>query len=78
MCAVVCRHDHVVHRKSFGLCCECNVHLVHGGMENVLSCVFPVERCVNVDKLVNDMQCASPDGCGVRSGGEGRPGDVDY
>ena len=23
-------------------------------------------------------QCASPDGCGVRSGGEGRPGDVDY
>ena len=24
-------------------------------MENVLSCVFFVERCVNVDKLVNEM-----------------------
>ena len=55
MCAVVCRHDHVVHRKSLGLCCECNVQLEHGGMENVLSCVFLVERCVNVDKLVNEM-----------------------
>ena len=54
-CAVVCRHDHAVHRKSFGLCCECNVQLEHGGMENVLSCVFLVERCVNVDKLVNEM-----------------------
>ena len=28
---------------------------MHGGIENVLSCVFPVERCVNVDKLVNEM-----------------------
>ena len=44
-CAVVCRLDHVVHKKSSGLCCECNVQLEHGGMENVLSCVFPVERC---------------------------------
>ena len=43
--AVVCRPDHVVHRKSSGLCCECNAQLGHGGMENVLSCVFPVERC---------------------------------
>ena len=43
--AVVCRPDHVAHRKSSGLCCECNVQLEHGGMENVLSCVLPVERC---------------------------------
>ena len=44
-CAVVCRLDHVVQRKSSGLCC--NVQLVHGGMENALSCVFPVERCTD-------------------------------
>ena len=43
--AVACCRDHVVHRKSSVLCCECSVQLGHGGMENVLSCVFPVERC---------------------------------
>ena len=44
-CAVECRLDHVVHKQSFGLCCECNVQLGHESMEKVLSCVFPVERC---------------------------------
>ena len=79
-CAVVCRHDHVVHRKSFGLCCECIVQLEHGGMENVLSCVFLVERCVNVDKLVNEMITSNVQALTVVESDQevkGRPGDVD-
>ena len=71
-CAVVCRLDHVVHKKSSGLCCECNVQLGHGGMENVLSCVFLVERhetcCIDarsVGNFAGHERCGGQSGCSM-------------
>ena len=72
-CAVECRLDHVVHKQSSGLCCECNVQLGHESMEKVLSCLFFVELCKtccvdarNVGNFVGHEICGGvnlDDGC---------------
>ena len=52
------------------LCCECNVQLGHESMENVLSCVFPVERCKtwcidarSVGHFAGREKCGGQSGC---------------